>query len=413
MRVSVFNLGCKVNQYEGDELIAKLKARGEDAFEGFEKADVYIINTCAVTNEAEKKSRQAIARARKYNPQAKILVCGCASQRNGEQFLQLPNVTYVKGVANKADVVEHLYDIVASKNVEALPKIYKESGYSYESNTRANIKICDGCNNFCSYCIVPYLRGRTRSRNVEDIKNEFEAVKQNHKEVVLTGIDISAYGIDIGSNLTILSKSLGDNVTRIRFGSLEVRVITEEFLIALSENKSFCDHFHLSLQSGSESVLKRMNRHYKPSEYAKAVEMIRKVYPCAAITTDIIAGFPTETEQEHKETLQFAKEIGFSDIHVFEYSIREGTVAASMEQVDDIIKKCRTNDLIELKTQLKNKYIRSNIGNEMEVLFEENCGYTSNYIRVYCDGAKEGEKVKVKLIEPYKDGVKGIIIKNR
>lgn len=412
LKVCVFNLGCKVNRYEADRLISLLKARGCETSEELCEADAYIINTCAVTNEAEKKSRQAVARALKLNPSAKILICGCASQHNPEQFSSISGVTFVKGVADKDAIVDHLFD--KGTEVDALPLEYNEGGLISEGRTRAVIKIADGCNNFCSYCLIPFLRGRVRSRSSEEIRKEFDILRKTHDEIVLTGIDISSYGKDIGSSLGRLVTLLSDGKTRLRLGSLEVNVITREFLDSVSQNSVFCDHFHLSLQSGSREVLKRMNRHYTPEAYLEAVDLIRSYYPEAAVTTDIIAGFPTETDEMHEETLAFAKEVAFANIHVFEYSLRNGTNAAKMEQVPSEIKGKRVDDLIALKKELRNAYLSKFEGAERSVIFEDDGGYTSNYIRVYSDvPVPEGKLIPVVLTERYKDGFKCVSIENK
>lgn len=410
MKICVFNLGCKVNRYETDRLIALAQDLGFETSDELCYADIYIINTCAVTNEAEKKSRQAVARALKYNPKAKVLICGCASQSNPKQFSDIRGVTFVKGVAGKDDLLKHLSD--CGTEIDVLPSLYDENGLTGEKRTRAVIKIADGCNNFCSYCLIPYLRGRVRSRGIAEIKEEFELLKSTHDELVLTGVDISSYGKDIGSSLGELIDELNDGKTRIRLGSLEVGIVSDEFLKVLKRNPLFCDHFHLSLQSGSREVLKRMNRHYTPEQYYQAVELIRSYYPDAGITTDIIAGFPTETDEMHEETLEFAEKVAFSDIHCFEYSMRNGTVAAKMQQVPSEIKQRRMNDLMALKQTLKKQYIDKFVGCTKDVIFEEEGGYTSNYLRIYVDEPViQGRLVSIKLTEPYKDGLKGLILK--
>lgn len=409
MKVCVFNLGCKVNRYEADRIIALLEERGFEASDELCTADAYIINTCAVTNEAEKKSRQAVARALKFNPKARVLICGCAAQNNPKQFSDIEGVTYVKGVADKNEIINHLLDV--GTDVAELPLRYNEEGLFSEGRTRAVIKIADGCNNFCSYCLIPYLRGRVRSRNEEEILKEFDSLRKSHEEVVLTGIDISSYGTDTHSSLGRLVSRLNDGKTRIRLGSLEVNVINKAFLDEISSNVNLAEHFHLSLQSGSREVLRRMNRHYTPEMYFDAVKLIRSYYPDAAITTDIIAGFPTETDEMHKETTGFAKSVGFADIHVFEYSLRNGTNAAGMEQVAPEIKKKRVNDLLEIKKELHEAYINKFIGKRAQVIFEDDGGYTSNYIRVYPNSPMpEGKLIGVKLTAPVKDGLGCVLI---
>ncbi|MCH5152049.1 MAG: tRNA (N(6)-L-threonylcarbamoyladenosine(37)-C(2))-methylthiotransferase MtaB [Clostridiales bacterium] len=410
MIISVFTLGCKTNLYESGQIISALKEAGHEAFHGLKQADVFVLNTCAVTGEAEKKSRQAIARARKLNPACSILVVGCAAEKNAEQFRNIPNVTFVKGVANKTEIVKEIERVGVS--VEQLPSVYAETGFATQERTRAFVKIQDGCNNFCSYCIVPYLRGRSRSRLLKDVVSE---VKQaNSAETVLIGIDISQYGKDTGESLPALFDALQGVNTRIRLGSLEARVVTDELLESLTKI-NFCPHFHLSLQSGCDSVLQRMNRKYTTDEYYEAVQKIRKYFPTAAITTDVIVGFCGETEEEFEVTRAFVEKVGFADVHVFPYSPREGTVAVKWQDTDSATKTHRAEVLGEIKQQLKNRFAASFCGTVQEILCERKRngyweGYTKEYLRVYFTGkAKVGEVVNVKVIEPYLDGAKGVV----
>lgn len=291
MKISVFTLGCKTNFYESQQIVAALKQLGHDASEGLEKADIFVLNTCAITAEAERKSRQAVARARKLNPDCRIVVMGCASQNNATQFENLDNVTFIKGTAGKTDVA----DILENAGVDICPPSdrYSETLFADGQRTRSFIKIQDGCNNFCSYCIVPYLRGRSRSRKIEDIVNEVR--QATSEEVVLIGIDITQFGRDNGTSLAQLFDALPDD-KRYRLGSLEESALTEDVLGSL-KRKNFCAHFHLSLQSGSDSVLKRMNRHYTAQQFADGVRLIRGYFPDAAFTTDVIVGFCGETEE--------------------------------------------------------------------------------------------------------------------
>ena len=294
MKVCVFTLGCKVHRYESDVIINKLIERGFEVTENLEKADYYVINTCAVTAEAEKKSRQCVARVKKQNPESKILICGCASENNAKQF-EKDGVVYVSGTAKK-DLLSLLPE--SGVNVDDIPKSYEESGFAENVRTRAYVKIQDGCNNFCSYCLIPYVRGRSRSRALDKVVEEVRSVPENIKEIVLTGIDISSYGKDIGLSLKDLILALSDVDKRIRLGSFEMNIIDENLLNALKGLKNFCPHFHLSLQSGSDEVLRTMNRHYKTKDYLERVRLIRKYFPLAGITTDVIVGFPTETDEE-------------------------------------------------------------------------------------------------------------------
>lgn len=412
MKVSVFTLGCKTNLYESGQIIAALQTAGHEAFHGLKSADVFVLNTCAVTGEAEKKSRQLIARARKLNPSCRVVVVGCAAQKNAAQFNGIDNVSFVKGVANKTAIVNEIERV--GVDVEQLPSVYCDSVYASQERTRAFVKIQDGCNNFCSYCIVPYLRGRSRSRLISDVVNELKSVSS--AETVLIGIDISQYGKDTGESLSQLFGALKGINTRIRLGSLEARVISDELLTSLTEI-NFCPHFHLSMQSGCDTVLKRMNRKYTADEYYDAVQLIRKYFPAAAITTDVIVGFCGETDEEFETTKKFIERVGFADIHVFPYSPREGTVAYGWQDVDSSVKQRRAAVLGELKLRLKNEFALKHVGQTCEVLCERKRngyyeGYTKNYLRVYFAGScKIGEVVRVKIFEPYLDGAKGEVTK--
>ena len=411
MKISVFTLGCKTNLYESGQIISALQAAGHEAWHGLKAADVFVLNTCAVTGEAEKKSRQLIARARRLNPSCRVVVVGCAAQKNAEQFSSIPNVSFVKGVANKVAIVNEIERV--GVEVEQLPSVYGDSIIASQERTRAFVKIQDGCNNFCSYCIVPYLRGRSRSRRISDIVEELKGVSS--AETVLIGIDISQFGRDTGESLSDLFLALKGLTMRIRLGSLEARVVTDELLKSLAEI-NFCPHFHLSMQSGCDSVLKRMNRKYTAEEYYDAVQLIRKYFPTAAITTDVIVGFCGETDEEFEQTRQFIEKVAFADIHVFPFSPREGTVAYSWQDVDVATKQARAAVLAELKQRLKNDFALSNVGKVHEVLCERKKngyyeGYTKNYLRVYFTGnCKVGDIVQVKIIEPYLDGSKGEVL---
>ena len=412
MKVSVFTLGCKTNLYESQQIVAGLLQMGHDAHIGLCNADVFVLNTCAITAEAEKKSRQAIARARKLNPDCKVVVVGCASQKNALQFSDIANVTFVKGVHGKENVLQLINN--QGVDVEEIPSVYAHAIHAVQERTRAFVKIQDGCNNFCSYCIVPYLRGRSRSRNVDDIVQE--VANANSKETVLIGIDLSQYGRDNGSSLAELFSKLQGIPTRIRLGSLEPNVVTDEMLNALSK-LDFCPHFHLSLQSGCDSVLARMNRHYTTGQYFDAVQKIRKVFPNVAITTDVIVGFCGETDDEFATTCDFVQRVGFADIHVFPYSAREGTVARkTMTDLPADIKKARQEHLTAIKQKLHDSFISAQLGKTETVLAEQKkCGmwqgYTPNYTRVYFKGnVNQGDLVQVKLTKRYQDGAEGELV---
>ncbi len=418
MDVCVYTLGCKVNQYESGVMVAKLKKAGHNAFEGLKKADCYILNTCAVTAEAEKKSRQAVAKMVKLNPECSVYIVGCASQNNAAQFDRFPNVRFIKGVASKIDIT----DVIGSaaqktKDIEELPTSYQQTPFAETVRTRQTIKIQEGCDNFCSYCLVPYLRGRSRSRSVDDIIAEAKSRDGIVNEIVLTGIDISSFGKDTGESLGGLIKRLSGLKARIRLGSLEANIIDDGFLGVLAENKNFCPHFHLSLQSGSDKVLKKMNRHYTTAQYMEKVRLIRQYFPDAGITTDVIIGFPGEDETAFAETAEFVSAVGFSDIHVFPYSARKGTVAAGFAQVRDEEKKSRAERLTEIKYRLKNAFLQKHVGRVMKILAEEIdggliAGYTENYIKIYIDKnrAEENSFHTVKAKELFRDGLIGEVV---
>ena len=404
MKAVVFTLGCKVNSCESASLIKGLEDLGYEVSDELGFADLYIINTCAVTSEAEKKSRQAVARVKKQNPNAKIIVTGCASQNNPNAFKEKDGVTLVTGTVNKQKILElinddgiKINDFTDTFDDVCIPKLLK---------TRAFIKIQDGCNNFCSYCIIPYLRGRSRSRSPLSVKREIELL--NPLEAVLTAINLTAYKYQ-ENTLTDLINSLADLNVRIRLGSLEENIIDSKFLTALSNLKDFAPHFHLSLQSGSNNTLKKMNRKYKAEDFINGVNLIREFFPDAGITTDIIVGFPTETEEDFYETIEFVKKVRFSDIHCFPYSPREGTVSYKMKDLPSSVKKDRLNKLIAIKEQLKAEFINKNLSTEKQLITEEfvdgyTVGYTENYIKCYLNGNLKDGKYKVKLISTFKDG---------
>ena len=416
MKGVVFSLGCKVNTYEGQSILRTLAEAGIEVSDKLEPADFYVLNTCSVTAEADRKSRQAVARMLKLNPNARVYICGCSSQNDPQAYLKKPNVRFVSGVGGKGKLAEAvLADLkiaahAAQDRTAQLPKTYEDELFPYATRTRSFIKVQDGCNNFCAYCIIPYLRGRSRSRSLESITEEAIAAAAHAKELVLTGVDISAYGKDIGSSLTALVRAFGAVDARKRLGSLECTVVSSELLYAMKES-GFCDHFHLSLQSGSETVLGRMNRKYSPAYYLQAVDKIRTVFPNAGITTDVIAGFPEETEEEHKQTVAFIKTVGFSALHVFPYSERAGTVAAKMKQVPKAVRAARAAEIAQVGQSLKESFLRSQLGSSYPVYAETEedgftVGYTPNYIKVYTH-LQAGELGRVTVQKLYKEGVIG------
>lgn len=422
MKISVMTLGCKVNKYESDSIIYKLNLKGFETTDKLEFADIYLINTCAVTQEAEKKSRQMIARCRKFNKNAKIVIMGCASQNNFQQFVGR-NVDYIIGVANKIHACDIIESIAKSDQLKVaneifdLPSYYEDDMHAFTTRVRAYIKIQDGCNNFCTYCIIPYLRGRSRSREIFSIINEVSSLDDEIKEIVLTGIDVADYKIDGKPSLALLLKELDTFQKRLRLSSFEEGIIDEEFLKSLANLDNFCPHFHLSLQSGSDSVLKRMNRHYTTSQFLNSINLIRKYFPSSAITTDVIVGFPEETEEEFNETVEFIKKANFARLHVFKYSNRTGTVASKMfKDCSPQVKENRSQILLKLSEELHRKFISQN--KEGKVLIEEKegdyfVGYTENYIKCYIksDKVSINQIVKVKIKKPYLDGAEAKVIK--
>lgn len=412
MKAVVFTLGCKVNECESDSLLAGLIERGYEVSDKLVPADLYIVNTCAVTAEAEKKSRQTAARIKKIAPNAKIIFTGCAVQKNPKPFTEKSDEYLVTGTFNKNKILDIL-DMVGEQ-ISPPCSEFEELNRVKTLRTRAYIKVQDGCNNFCSYCIIPYLRGRSRSRSIESILEEIKDI--NPSEAVINGINLSAYNYN-GKTLTDLVKALKVVDSRIRLGSLEVRVIDDEFLRALKELKNFAPHFHLSLQSGSSAVLKKMNRHYTAEEYIEKVDLIRSYFPDAAITTDIIVGFPTETEENFSETIALVKRVKFADIHPFPFSKRSGTVAYKMQDVAAEVKKERLNRLLEEKAACKKAFAEKMTGKVLDFLFEEvkdgyAQGYSQNYLRLYIkDYSGEKEIKKAEVLSEFKDGALAKIIK--
>jgi len=423
MKISVVTLGCKVNKYESDALVENLLLKGYEVTDRLEPADVFVINTCAVTQEAEKKSRQMIARCRKLNKNSKIYICGCASQNNAQQFLD-KDVEFVSGVAGKILLCQEIDNYIKNnenlqKNVKKvldLPLEYEDCMIAKQSRLRAYIKIQDGCNNFCSYCIIPYLRGRSRSRGIISIINEANMLDENVNEIVLTGINVTDYKIDGQPALLTLLEQLDNLDKRIRLGSVEDSIVSKDFVEGLAKLDNFCPHFHLSLQSGCDSVLKRMNRHYTTNQFAHSISLIRKYFPLAGITTDVIVGFADESEEEFKQTYNFIKKVEFSQLHIFPYSKRDGTAASKLyKDLPHEVKVKRVQILEKLGQKLKKKFIKKN--KFAKVLIEEKegeyfVGYSENYIRVYihenqAGNLRENEIVLVKLKKLFKDGALG------
>ena len=390
MKAVVFTLGCKVNSYESELLCSGLKNLGYDVSQELEYADLYIINTCAVTQEAEKKSRQAVARVKKYNPNAKIIICGCASEKSAQDFIN-KGVTVVTGAKSKEKILELLDKsglYIQKEDIYAPCKVLPE-----HSTTRAYVKIQDGCNNFCSYCIIPYLRGRSRSRNFEE--TVWEIQNTSAQEIVITGIDISDYNYQ-GKTLVDVIKACQGLDKHIRLGSLHLSVINKELLEELSKLSKFSQHFHLSLQSGDNDVLKSMNRKYTTQEFYNKVQLIRSYFPLCAITTDVIVGYATEQEQNFNNSLEFCKTVNFADIHCFPYSPREGTVGAKLKDLPSDIKKERMAKMLGLKKELIYNFYLLNKGKQLDFIPEEQSqgytlGVTGNYIKCKVKGIIEKE----------------------
>lgn len=415
MKASVITLGCKVNEYESQSIMNQLKQAGYEISEGLVYADVYIINTCAVTNMGERKSRQVLSKVEKLNPNAKIIVCGCAVQNNPSQFLINKNVIALTGNYGKHDILK----FIQAEN-KILPDLehqkYIEMARPIETRTRQYIKIQDGCDYFCSYCLIPYVRGRSRSRDLNEIIDEIKNTKA--KEIVLTGINMSDYKIDGKLALKTLVNEIDKLNVRFRISSIECLVLTDELLDILAKSKNFCPHFHLSLQSACNDTLKRMNRHYTIEEFKDIIKKIKQKFKNPHIATDIIVGFKGETDAEFENTFKNLKEIEFSSMHIFPYSERSGTVASKMGgAVDKCTTKQRETVLQELDAELRAKFIKSNLNSKHTVLIEEfddkySLGYTENYIYTFIEGKhKVGDIVTVELTEVYKNGVKAKVIK--
>ena len=400
-KVAFCSLGCKVNQYETNAMAQKFIEHGYEVVEFDEYADVYIVNTCTVTNVADRKSRQMLRRAKEINKDATLVACGCYAQVAKDELKKIPEIDLIIGNNEKNDIIQIVENHIAQKGAEDLVSdvMYKldyvELGTTtYTEKTRAVIKVQDGCDRFCSYCLIPYARGHIRSRKIENVIEEIKkVVEEGINEVVITGIHIASYGRDFkGENIGLIDLLEEINkiqgLHRIRLGSIEPTIITDEFVERLSKLDKICDHFHLSLQSGCTETLKRMNRRYTTEEFRDVTKRLRSKFPNAALTTDIIVGFPGETDDEFNTTYEFLKEIAFYKMHIFKYSQRKGTKAAVMpNQIDGKIKEERSKKLIELSNENEYNYNKKYIGKQVEVLFEERegeylKGHTTNYIVV-------------------------------
>ena len=414
--VSFYTLGCKVNQYETNAMEQQFIKNNYEIVENTQKADIYVINTCTVTNMAERKSRQMLRRVKEINPSAVLVVCGCYAQVAKNELEQISEIDIILGINEKNEIVqivENYMEKMAEQDKRSqeaeIDDVSKQKEFldfgdvTYTEKNRAVVKVQDGCNMFCSYCIIPYARGRIRSRKIESVVSEIKKIaKEKIKEVVITGIHVASYGKDFDNENT--SKKIRlidlleainkiDGIDRIRLSSLEPTIVDEEFATRLSKLDKICDHFHL--QSGCDETLKRMNRKYTTQIYRDAVATLRKYYPEASFTTDVIVGFPGETDEEFAKTYEFLKEIDFYRLHVFKYSPRRGTVAEKMpNQIDGNKKEERSNKLIELSNSMENKHNQSYIGKTVKVLFEEFedgffKGHTTNYMMVKVAGEEE------------------------
>lgn len=417
-------MGCKVNKYDTAAMEEILQKQGFETVDFGEKADLYLINTCTVTNIADRKSRQMIHKARQMNPEAKICVAGCLAQRDGETILKMEGVNGVIGAKDRAKIAEIVQEIFEKDaKINKVGSLKEERAFEplaierSDEKTRANVKICEGCENFCSYCIIPFARGPVRSRPMEDIRAEVSRLAERGvKEVVLTGIHIGSYGKEWGFAQRLIDVIEGiENVPgleRIRLGSIEPSIITEEFCERASAIPKLCPHFHLSLQSGSASVLKRMNRKYTPEEYEQAENRLRAHFAYPSLTTDVICGFPQETEEEHRETLAFLKKIRFAKIHVFPYSQREGTKAAAMAgQVPMQTRKARAAEAAKVGEETGRAYLEGFLGREERVLFEEALpdGYALGHNERYCMIKGKGQPNSIVAVK-IADIVNGVLI---
>ena len=431
-KVALHNLGCKVNAYEVEAMQQLLENAGYETVPFEEGADVYVINTCTVTNIADRKSRQMLHKAKKMNTDAIVVATGCYAQADTEKLKEDTAVDLILGNNQKTQIVEALeeYEKEHAKQVQVIEinhtKEYEELSISSTAeHVRAYIKVQDGCNQFCTYCIIPFARGRVRSRKIEEVLSEVETLAaKGYKEVVLTGIHLSSYGVDFPkeereSLLSLIQAvSRVEGISRIRLGSLEPRIITEEFLEGIVKTGKVCPHFHLSLQSGCNKTLKNMNRRYSAQEYAEKCELIRKFYPAPALTTDVIVGFPQETEEDFEESYEFVKKIHFYETHIFKYSRRHGTKAASMDgQLTEAAKAQRSDRMLELHEIRAREYEEAMIGKKMELLLEEEIeidgrpwyvGHSREYVRAVIsktDAHRVNDLVTVKAVAFVRDHI--------
>ncbi len=429
MKVSAITLGCKVNQYESQAMLGQLTAAGFTACEADEAADVVLINSCTVTSTSDHKVKQTLHRAKRQNPDAVIVLTGCMPQAFPELAAGLTDADIVLGNSNRASLLPDILNYLSAHQriVDIVPHESKEkfedmAVSSFFDRTRAFVKIEDGCNRFCSYCIIPYARGRVRSKPLGELKKELTEIGHNgYKELVLTGINLSAYGKDFGLHLcdAVEAACSVDGIERVRLGSLEPEQLSEDVIARLAKQKKLCPQFHLSLQSGCDETLQRMNRHYDTAEYRKIVSNLRAAFENAAITTDIMVGFAGETDEEFAQSLAFAKEIAFAKVHVFAYSQRPGTRACDApNQVSSAVKEQRSRQMIAATLQTKQEFFKQQIGRTEKVLFEREYepgnfeGYTENYtpIKAACKENICGKIMDVEITEAKEDWCVGRVI---
>lgn len=414
MKIAFFTLGCKVNQYESQAMAERMVKCGFELVSPNEKADVYVINSCTVTAESDRKTRQTVRRFKRKNPDSIVVLTGCMPQAFPEDADALKEADIVLGNKNNIrlpELIERYFScgqrIIEIENHETGDRFIGDSISGFEGRTRAIVKIEDGCNRFCSYCIIPYSRGRVRSKPIDELEAELRTLSDaGFIEIVLVGINLSSYGSDIGLSICdAVELAAGMDFERIRLGSLEPDHITDDVIERLAKVEKFCPQFHISLQSGCDNTLKAMNRHYTSADYKELCTKLRNSFDDTTITTDIMVGFPTESEEDFSDNVNFAKEIGFEKVHVFPYSPREGTRAAKMEQIEKSIKEKRSHIMIEETEKIRQKFLESQIGRTVEVLLETRHddkfteGYTKNYTPVKVKGSHPcGKLVTAKII---------------
>lgn len=425
--VAFHTLGCKVNQYDSQAMLELFEQAGYQPGDFDQPCDVYVVNTCTVTGTGDKKSLQAVRRARRLNPAADIIVCGCMAQRDGEKLLADTDARLILGTARRAEIVTLLEQAQREHTRLCAVTDVRRAAFEpllitrQEGRTRATLKIQEGCDRFCTYCIIPYVRGGIRSRSVQDVRDEAARLAQaGYREIVLTGIHLTSYGRDLKNGDTLLSviRAVHDiaGVERIRLGSLEPVIATANFARALGEMPKLCPQFHLALQSGCDSVLRRMRRRYDTAAFRESAQALRAVFPDCALTTDVMSGFPGETDAEHRQSLDFCREMRFARMHVFPYSEREGTVAATMpDPVPRHIREERARELIALGAGMAEDYRRAQLGTVRRVLFEQcaegvSVGYTPEYMRCEAPGAVCGQTLPVRMTGLLPEGFSGEIV---